>query len=252
MDIKLVRGIDTLSYDTQEGEYNNFTHSEFMRYLVGRFSNRERLIGRWIKPNLQIVEDQRDQLTTEEVESITNLLNLFVKDFNDYTAFSFMEAWEIKNEALQKAVFDTIDIKSMIQNLKGERIKVDGINVDNIMYNDNGTVKGVNKDHNNIFEIWRCDASSLNIGEDYIYALKMWCTSTDKEHFVWISEDSIENPLDAIAGTFSVHKNVLEKMTCIKRQGDILVVETSEAVEPAGEIVKLTKEQYFGNLVSQS
>lgn len=252
MQIKLVREVEPLFFNTENNKYNDFTHDEFMKYLVGRYSNKERMVARWIKPNLNIVEEQKEFLEPSDIEAIKTLLNNFVDDFNKYEPYTFVEAWAIKNEALQKVVFDTLDIEEMIKNLNGERIKVDGIDVDNLVYNDDGTIKEVNKNHSNIFEVWRCDATSLNIGEEFIYALKMWCTSTDKEHYIWIDENNLDNPLDAISNTFEVHQNVLDKMVRIKRQGDILVVETSEPVEPEGELIKLTKEQYFGNLVSQS
>jgi hypothetical protein len=58
--------------------------------------------------------------------------------------------------------------------------------------------------------------------------------------------------LTAIASTFVVHKNIIPHIKALKRQGDILLTEMDDDIKPEGEMVSLTKEQYFGLLVAQS
>jgi hypothetical protein len=58
--------------------------------------------------------------------------------------------------------------------------------------------------------------------------------------------------LEAIASTFRIHENLIDNISELKRQGDILIVELKEEIDPSGEIVPLTAEQYFGLLTAQS
>ena len=50
-----------------------------------------------------------------------------------------------------------------------------------------------------------------------------------------------------------VHANVIPHIKEIKRQGDVLLVETGDVdIKPEGELVPLTADQYFGFLTAQS
>jgi hypothetical protein len=89
--------------------------------------------------------------------------------------------------------------------------------------------------------------------EEDLFAVKCWCTTTDKEHWLWIEEEYKENPLEAIASTFRIHENLIPYIKEIKRQGDILLVEMlDDTIEPSGNIVPLNAEQYFRLLTAQS
>ena len=102
-----------------------------------------------------------------------------------------------------------------------------------------------------MYETHEINGEKLGI-EDKLYAVKCWCTSTNKEHWIWIDEKYKDDPLNAIASTFMVHENVIPHIKALKRQGDLLLLEMEEDVKPEGEMVSLTKEQYFGLLVAQS
>jgi hypothetical protein len=69
---------------------------------------------------------------------------------------------------------------------------------------------------------------------------------------LWIEDQYKDSPLEAVASTFRIHENLIPHIKEIKRQGDILLVELNQDVEPQGNIVPLTAEQYFGFLTAQS
>jgi hypothetical protein len=69
---------------------------------------------------------------------------------------------------------------------------------------------------------------------------------------LWIDRQYSEDPLEAIARTFFVHENLIPFIKELKRQGDILLVELTQEVDPRGQMVSLSKDQYFELLTAQS
>jgi len=61
-----------------------------------------------------------------------------------------------------------------------------------------------------------------------------------------------DDPLAAIASTFRIAENLIPYIKELKRQGDILIVELTEEIEPKGNVVPLTSEQYFSLLTAES
>ena len=86
-----------------------------------------------------------------------------------------------------------------------------------------------------------------------VFAIRCWCTTTDKEHWLWIEEQYKNSPLEAVASTFRIHENLISNIKEIKRQGDVLLVEMlDENIKPEGNIVPLNATQYFSLLTAQS
>lgn len=85
-----------------------------------------------------------------------------------------------------------------------------------------------------------------------VFAVKCWCTTTDKEHWIFIDARYAHDPLEAIASTFHLHDNILFYCTGIQRQGDILIVEMPEYIEPIGHPRPMTKFEYFRLMIAES
>jgi hypothetical protein len=218
------------------------------RYFKTRYPNRDLFLRQVVNgptlplddcPNPHIAAYIRNELYPRVIDGYDNA-----------TAYSYTEAFEIANDALRALVFDSINISEMIENLGHERLSVKGIPVKRKQYSPGGEYIG-DKEYDNIYEVHKVDGTKLNV-QDPLYAVKCWCTSTNKEHWIWIEEQYKDDPLEAIASTFRFHKNVIPHIKEIKRQGDIMIVEMKEKVDPIGEIVPLTAEQYFGLLTAES
>jgi len=140
----------------------------------------------------------------------------------------------------------------MIENLGHTTYKVDGITLTQKKYSDSGELIET-YEHSNIFEVHKINGEKLDI-KDEIYAVKCWCTTTNKEHWLWIEEKYKDDPLEAIASTFRVHESIIPYIKAIKRQGDILLCELTQEVTPTenDKYVTLTKDQYFGFLEAQA
>jgi len=198
----------------------------------------------------EIEADDIDVVISDFQEFIDSVMEVY----DDVTAFTYKEAFEISDDGLRALVFGSINVGEMIANLGHEMYKVDGIKLNQKSYSASGEYLG-DYELNNVYEVHEVDATKLT-GRDgeKVYAVKCWCTSTNNEHWIWIDESHKEDPLTAIASTFRFHKSVIPKIKALKRQGDIMLVEMLEDVEidPNEEIIPLTKDEYFSLLVAQS
>jgi hypothetical protein len=106
-----------------------------------------------------------------------------------------------------------------MKNLKAEKINQAEIEVNYFGYDDNGNeyiTKKINQ-----YEVHQVENEKLGIfvwgsANRYSYAVKCWCPSTEKEHWLWIEEAYKDNALTAIASTFRIHENIIPHIRCLK------------------------------------
>lgn len=236
-------------FETDTKEMVGCTTTDLVRYLKGLHTNYERLVSRFIEPFLEKLEGLKE-IDMDDYNTTVAFLEDIKSTYSQVEPYNIKEAFELENREFQALVFTSIDIPQMIENLGATRIKSDGIKVKHKQYNSEGEFLGY-KDYHNVYETYEVNGEKLGL-EEPVYAVKCWCTSTNKEHWLWIDEEHKEDPLSAIASTFVVHENVVPHITALKRQGDILLTELDEEVVPEGNKVSLSKEQYFSLLVAQS
>lgn len=230
----------------KESFYDDVTNIDVIRYLKSVFTNKERYINRFIDKIREIPDKYTEFHCPELLDELINI-------YDDVTPFTYQEAFKIENREFQAKVFGSINIGEMISNLGNERIAVEGKAVKHKIFDSNGEFLGI-KEYDIIYETHEVNGKELGV-DGKIYALKCWCTTTDKEHWLWIEEQYKDKPLDAVASTFRIHESLIPYIKELKRQGDILLVEMKEGssdVKPEGEIIPLTSEQYFELLTAQS
>lgn len=220
-----------------ENEFQ-FGNRNIFRYLKGAHPKRNRL------------ENLLNWMTEDEDPNAKRIRNILLDGYEKATPFSHKEAFNLKDANFRAIVFGSIDIRDMIAEMGHERIRVDGMPVKQKVFAPNGEFLGM-REKDNIYELHKVNGEKLGIQED-IFAVKCWCTSTDKEHWIWVEPEYTQDALTAIASTFRVHENMIPHIKEIKRQGDILILEMNKEVKPEGDIVPLTKEQYFGLLTAES
>ena len=218
------------------------------RYFKTKYPNRKMFIEQVVYgPCLPLSDCPRPEIA-KYIED--ELRPRVIDGYDSAKAFSYAEAFEIGENTLRALVFDSINITEMIESLGHERISTKGMPVKRKIYSNTGEFMGY-KEYDNIYEVHKVDGSKMSI-EEPLYAVKCWCTSTNKEHWIWIEEQFKDDPLVAIASTFRIHANVIPHIKELKRQGDIMIVEMKDKVEPLGEVVPLTPDQYFGLLTAES
>jgi hypothetical protein len=253
-------------FETDTEEMVGCTAEQLVRYLKGVHTNYERFMNRFINvkkniflngypkgsmPDLDFdIPSLLESCGQEEYDKTGKFFDSLTEIYDNVEPFTFKESFELENRSFQALVFSSIDIPQMINELGAERLKTDGIEVNHRKYDENGNFTGTEAYHN-VYETYEIQGEKLGL-EESLYAVKCWCTSTNKEHWLWINDEFKDDPLNAIASTFVVHKNIIPHIKAIKRQGDLLLTEMDEDIKPEGELVSLTKEQYFGLLVAQS
>lgn len=228
--------IDNQSFD------ENISITDGVKYLKGIFTNKNRFIERFVKP-IQTTSTNTGWNTDSFIEKVLN-------EYDKVEPFTYREAFQIENPQFRATVFGSIDVSEMINELGATRIATDGKHVNQKVYSQSGEFLGYHE-FDNIYEVHEVSGEKLGL-EENLYALKCWCTTTNKEHWLWIEDQYKNSPLEAVASTFRIHENLIPHIKEIKRQGDVLLVELNSEVEPSGEIVPLTAEQYFKFLSAQS
>lgn len=186
--------------------------------------------------------------------------------WNEINALSIDELFQISSHEVKKKLFEEYHVERLINELNPIRIKSDGIQRKYKRKNLNGQIEIIEK--YNIYETFEVLLSKDSIPDhitgfqrklfemsssiDKAYLVKCWCTTTEKEHWLWISPDYIEDPLAAIASTFIIHENIIPHIKALKRQGDILIAELKENIKPLGFTRGLRKEEYFNLLVDET
>jgi hypothetical protein len=178
------------------------------------------------------------------------MLEFFLEEYDNVTAFTYQQAFAIRSEPFKSIVFGSIRVPEMIKALGHSRIATAGQAVKHKQYSKQGDFLGY-REYDVVFETHVVNGKALGL-RDNVYAVKCWCTSTDNEHWLWIEDQYKNDPLEAIARTFHIHENLVPFIKELKRQGDILLVELTEDIEPRGNMVSLSKDQYFGLLTAQS
>lgn len=195
-------------------------------------------------------------------ESGINLLNFLKMDipaWNRIRRLTYEEAFKIDDRELQTQVFAGINVREMIENLGYERIKTEGKNVKRRKYREDGSYEIVENDV--IYELLKVEVSKL-LGDDariktYRHAIKCWCTSTGKDHYLWIEDQFATDPLTGIASTCRVQEDLIPYIDTMKRQGDLFLFEFKDGfdqnmINPEKPRRPLTADEYFSLLVSES
>ena len=231
----------TIDIDNQSF-INPISLADGTKYIKGVLNNKERLINRFVNP----IKETSERTGWETDKFINDVINMY----DQVEPFTYVEAFKIEDQQFRATVFGSIDVTEMIETLGAKRIATDGKHVNQKVYSESGEFLGYHE-FDNIYEVHEVSGEKLGL-EENLYALKCWCTTTNKEHWLWIEDQYKDSPLEAVASTFRIHENLIPHVKEIKRQGDILLVELNQEVEPQGDIVPLTAEQYFGFLTAQS
>lgn len=234
-----------LTYDVENDSWDvDVLLPDLARYLKGRYRNMQRFDSTFLdyfKVGVQMY-DREDRL------HVLDTLRTYVKLA---TGFSYTEAFKIESNSFKAKVFGSINIPEMIKSLGSNLVKVEGLPVKHKVFDDNGDF--TIREYDVVYELHKVNLSKISNESTSAYCIKCWCTTTDKEHWLWIEEKYAKlGPLEGIASTIRVYEDMIPHITAILRQGDVLLFEMGKEIIPTGKIVPLTKEQYFRLLISQS
>lgn len=215
----------------------------FLRYLKNKYSNKPRFQSSFI-------DEVKRSFEFNVPANVSALLDFFEENYDIVQPYTYKEAFQCKIDFWKAVVFSSIRVSDMIKELGHKRIATAGRPVRHKQFSKSGEFLGYHE-YDVIFETHEVDGRSLNLVNN-IFAVRCWCTTTNNEHWLWIDRQYSDDPLEAIARTFFVHENLIPFIKELKRQGDILLVELTQEVDPRGQMVSLSKDQYFDLLTAQS
>lgn len=242
----IITSHNNLSYNYETNLFfNDVLFTDVMRYFKGFYPSVNVFKEKVLDPLKPFIEIPVNEITEK-----------WVIGYENATSFSYDEAFKIKNDNFRILVFQSININEMIENLGSKRIKVDGKQVKRKQFDINGEFTGY-KEYDVIYETYEIYGEKLGLTNN-VFAVKCWCTSTNKEHWIWIDEKYKENPLEAIASTFFVPEKYISSIKELKRHGDILLIEYNDDLNimdidfEKEKKVPLTADQYFALLTAES
>jgi hypothetical protein len=221
------------------------TWEQILRYIKGLYGSNEERFKKYF------VEKAWDD-TTED------FIDYCLENFNDVSAFSYEEVFNLENESFQTIVFSSIDITEMMENLGHECVSADSKEVTRKTYTKEGEfIDWIT--YENYYEVHKVDATKIG-GRREAYALKCFCNTTNEAHWLWI-DGYYEDPLLAVANTFYFYESLIPYIKEIKRQGDVLVVELTEDINPFQDSegnkvepnwVPIGKDVYFNMMTAET
>lgn len=185
----------------------------------------------------------------------TQILNKIESLWDEVEPMKFEEFFNEEDRNFKLFCFSYYGVGNLMQKLEAQKINEKEIEVDYVEYDKNGNPKLIRKV--NRYEVHEVENRKLGVfiwgsRAEYSYAVKCWCPSTKKEHWLWIEQEYKDDALTAIASTFRIHSNLIPHIKCLKRQGDLLICELKEKMVPAGKIRPLTASEYFNLLRAET
>jgi hypothetical protein len=191
------------------------------------------------------------QWTRFETPFFTKILEKIERLWNVVEPIKFEEFFESEDRNLRLFCFNYVGVGNLMKRLEAEKINEEEAELNYNEYDQNGNKTQIRRI--NRYELYKIENKKLGINtwretDQYSYAVKCWCPSTEKEHWLWVEQEYKGNALTAIASTFRVHENIIPHIKCLKRQGDLLICELEREITPRGFPRALTASEYFSLL----
>lgn len=185
----------------------------------------------------------------------TKVLGKIESLWTEVEPMKYEEFFKAEDRNFKLFCFSYYGVGNLMKKLESRKINEKEIEIAYEEYDENGNEKLTQKV--NRYEVHEIENRKLGVfiwgsRAEYSYAVKCWCPSTEKEHWLWIESDYKSDALAAIASTFRIHSNLIPYIKCLKRQGDLLICELKEKVTPTGEIRPLTASEYFNLLRAET
>lgn len=180
--------------------------------------------------------------------------------WNTIQPITVQEALQETNIEKRRVMFDCIGVANLFKSL--DPLLLDKQVISKVLKRWNNKNEVYEYTFNDTYELYRLDGNQLFRNErslaNPIYAVRCWCTSTNREYWIYVPQDIAEgnifqsspNPdaVRAIAWTIQIDITHPKR---ILRQGDIIVVEQSPQSTDAVPY-HLSKEQYLRLMYSET
>ena len=172
---------------------------------------------------------RRDVIIHAQLEDFGKFVE---ESWDDIQPVTVQEALSEKNIEIRSVYFDCIGPAKLFEALEPELLDTKKVKKKRTRWD------GSNKDYvhefEDSYELYRIDSKKLfpdlNSWQqpNPIYAVRCWCTTTNREYWIYVPRDVVGSNPDAIAAIAWTIRIDVTNPKRILRQGDIIIAETSE------------------------
>lgn len=236
----------------------NFTTAEYAVSGLSGFSLKDAM--RFWKAKFETVKHfKRDVIKHNALVE----LGSFVEEmWDDILPITTEEALREQNMERRRAMFDCIGVSNLFKALKPQLLDKQIINKVRTRWDERNHPYEHRFD--DTYELYKIEGHKLfkQVNEwrtpDPVYAVRCWCTTTNREYWIYVPEDAAfgEDPFadrvpDVIKGiAWTIRINITHPQR-IYRQGDIILVQESEQSKEV-EPYHLSKKQYLSLMYSET
>lgn len=197
--------------------------------------------------------------------SLNELAKFMEEEWEQIVPITVTEALQESNMEKRRIMFNCIGVSRLFQELQPELIDKQVIQKTRTRWDKDN--QAYQYDYADTYELYKLDSKKLFVSESThgttnpVYAVRCWCTTTQREYWIYVSEwaalgidrwqakeKATPDAIRAIAWTIRIDISDPKR---IYRQGDIIIVEESETsniVEP----YHLSKQQYLELMFSET
>ena len=173
-----------------------------------------------------------------------------VADWDNIPDISVAEAFSQKNLEVRRLFFKAIGTTKLFAELEPVLIDIALIKITGIRFKADGTQYA--ETINDKYELYKIDGAKLfpeetsewRLERASIYAVRCWCSTTEREYWIYVPKNIGEKnkAIEAIAWTVRLEHEISD-VTEIYRQGDVIVAKIKEDSVSCAPY-HLTEEQY--------
>ena len=178
----------TVPADAWSSKNTTIDKFSFLRYLKNKYTNKPRFVASFISEIRRLFNTQEIQIP----ETLENLLDFFETNYDIVDSYSYKEAFELDLDIWKQIIFSSIRVSEMIKELGHKRLAAAGQPVKHKQFSKSGEFLGY-REYDVIFETHQVNGTALGLN-DFIYAVKCWCTTTNNEHWLWIDREFRDDP----------------------------------------------------------
>lgn len=216
----------------------------------------------WKAKYPEFIDFKKDVITHPNLEDFGNFVESLWADIQPVTV---EEALKISNTEIRRTYFDCIGVIRLFKELKPKLRDKQKITKKRANWNENN--QEIFRTFEDVYELYEIEGKKLfdkdrwNREPNPIYAVRCWCTTTNREYWIYVpelaatgkswwghSEKKDYNAIRAIAWTIRVDVTNPEK---IYRQGDIIVVKKSKNSKECPPY-HLNEQQYLDLMYSET
>jgi hypothetical protein len=229
-------------------KYGTFTKYKF--YVQNVELDLETALKIWKKTYESYPEFYKNIIAVSNSSQYDEFGDSVVADWDNIPDISVAEAFSQKNLEVRRLFFKAIGTTKLFAELEPVLVDTNEITQTGVRFNADGT--SIETKISDKYELYKIDGAKLfpeetsewRLERASIYAVRCWCSTTEREYWIYVPKNIGEKnkAIEAIAWTVRLEHEISD-VTEIYRQGDVIVAKIKEDSVSCSPY-HLTEEQY--------